>query len=119
MQLERLANALHEEQVDCDRDYDGTCVAGRHDVLAGALLARGVRNVSASDYVSPARLEQPSLTEPVSFGLNGLETTFKVSFHRHERQRCANCAKRRIVFDVGLGDLIASPRICARCAGIR
>jgi len=56
----------------------------------------------------------------VQFNLGPLETFIRVGMRRLDRrQRCAHCGNRRICFVVGVGELLASPPSCAKCAGLR
>ena len=48
-----------------------------------------------------------------------LVVNISISLHRVPRQRCTGCGHRRVCFYVGLGDVIASKPLCAKCAGIR
>ena len=50
---------------------------------------------------------------------NPMAISLTIKLHRVPRQRCSACGKRRICFYVGLGDAIACPSLCAKCAGIR
>jgi hypothetical protein len=48
-----------------------------------------------------------------------MQMRLTIGLNRHPRQKCASCGNRRVCFSVGLSDVISSPRLCARCAGIR
>lgn len=48
-----------------------------------------------------------------------LAMSITIRLHRTPRQKCANCGERRVCFFVGLSDVISSPAMCARCAGVR
>lgn len=80
--------------------------------------------------VSPLRQEvktpAPHHPDQTQMFPPAIDTTFgplmvklTISLHRTPRQKCAACGSRRICFYVGLGDVIACPALCARCAGIR
>lgn len=56
---------------------------------------------------------------PVETKAAPLTMDINISLHRAPRQRCTNCGNRRVLYYVGLGDVIRSPLLCARCAGIR
>ena len=43
-----------------------------------------------------------------------------VSFSRlAKRAKCDLCGQRRILYAVGMGDVVTSPGRCAKCAGLR
>lgn len=56
---------------------------------------------------------------PIETTFGPLTMTLVISLHRLRRQRCVACGNRRILFRVGLGDDLAGPAMCAKCAGIR
>ena len=56
---------------------------------------------------------------PVETTYGPLAMTLTITLHRKPRQKCAACGLRRIGYSVGLGELIAGPVLCAKCAGIR
>lgn len=56
---------------------------------------------------------------PVETTFGPLTMTLIISLHRLNRQKCAACGNRRVLFRVGLGEDLAGPAMCARCAGIR
>ena len=56
---------------------------------------------------------------PVDATYGPLTLNLVVSLHRVPRLKCSSCAKRRVGFAIGLGDVIASAPLCAKCAGIR
>jgi len=56
---------------------------------------------------------------PVESSSGPLVVHLAVSLHKVPRRRCASCSSRRICYFIGLGDIITSPPLCARCAGIR
>jgi hypothetical protein len=56
---------------------------------------------------------------PVSTNFGPLVMTVEISLSRAPRGKCVACGNRRVLFYVGLGDIIKSPLLCARCAGIR
>jgi len=49
----------------------------------------------------------------------GSEIAITIRFHRTDRQKCTACGHRRVCFYIGLGNVIASPAMCARCFGVR
>jgi hypothetical protein len=80
--------------------------------------------------VSPKRAPEPHHPDQMTAFETPVDTTYAaagspmavsiiVSFHRMPRQKCSSCANRRICYYVGLGDIIQSPPLCAKCAGIR
>jgi len=80
--------------------------------------------------VSPLRTPEPRHPDQMTAFPTAVDTTFaadgnplavmiRVSFHRAPRQKCVVCGKRRVGFWIGLGDVIAGPILCAKCAGIR
>lgn len=56
---------------------------------------------------------------PVDVTYGPLTMALLISLHRTPRQKCSNCGNRRVCFFVGLGDVLNSPAMCAKCAGIR
>jgi hypothetical protein len=50
---------------------------------------------------------------------SGAAVSITIRFPRTVRQKCSNCGNRRICFYIGLGNVIGSPAMCARCFGIR
>jgi hypothetical protein len=56
---------------------------------------------------------------PVETSVGPLAMVLTISLHRLPRARCLGCGNRRVLFRVGLGDDLAGPALCARCAGIR
>jgi len=82
------------------------------------------------DPVSPLRAPEPRHPDQVVMFESPIDTTYAydgssmamnltIRLRRAPRQKCAACGKRRVLFYVGLGDVIKSPAMCARCAGIR
>lgn len=81
--------------------------------------------------VSPLRTPEPRHPDQVTAFESPIDTTFSVGrdspmavsitirLHRTPRQKCRACGNRRVCFYVGLGDVIQSPPMCAKCAGIR
>lgn len=63
--------------------------------------------------------QMPAGLSPVSTNFGPLTMTLLVSLNRAHRGKCAACGNRRVLYYVGLGDVIKSPLLCARCAGIR
>jgi len=68
--------------------------------------------------LSPHQAGQGSMF-PVETAFGPLVMTVAVSLQRIPRRRCDGCGKRRVLFFVGLGEIITSPRLCAKCSGIR
>ena len=65
------------------------------------------------------RQGQPSLL-PIDVTFGPLLVNLAVGLNRLEkRQRCSSCSHRRVCFAVGVGGLVSSPPVCAKCAGIR
>jgi len=48
-----------------------------------------------------------------------MEIELRIGLIRHPRQKCSACGNRRICFSVGFSNDWSSPRMCAKCAGIR
>lgn len=78
--------------------------------------------------VSPLRQEIPkphhpdqltAFASPLDMTFGPLAITMVIALHRHPRMKCEACGQRRICFDIGLGEVIVSPPVCAKCAGIR
>jgi hypothetical protein len=42
-----------------------------------------------------------------------------VTFRKVQRRRCTACGNRRVCFYMGIGDVVASAPLCAKCQGIR
>lgn len=61
----------------------------------------------------------PAGLSPVSTNWGPLTMTVSISLNREHRGKCSACENRRVLYFVGLGDIIKSPLLCARCAGIR
>lgn len=84
-----------------------------------------------SEPVSPLRAPVPRHPDQTTMFESPIDTTFSIgpdqplavsitiSMRRTQRQRCTNCHNRRICYFVGLGDVITSPPMCAKCAGLR
>lgn len=56
---------------------------------------------------------------PVDVTYGPLTVNLAVSLQRVPRRKCSACGNRRVCYSVGLGDIISSPPMCAKCAGIR
>lgn len=68
----------------------------------------------------PHHPDQMTLSpSPLDMTFGPLAITMVIGLHRHEKMKCAACGWRRVCFDIGLGEAIASPPVCAKCAGIR
>jgi hypothetical protein len=50
---------------------------------------------------------------------NPMAVAVVVRMHRTARQKCSHCGMRRICYYIGVGEVIKSPALCARDAGIR
>lgn len=49
-----------------------------------------------------------------------LSVTFTVSLSRVSKPRkCASCGLRRILYEIGISDMVTGSPLCAHCAGIR
>lgn len=48
-----------------------------------------------------------------------LTVAILITLHRTPRQRCQSCGMRRVCYFVGLGSILTSPVMCAKCSGIR
>lgn len=73
------------------------------------------------DYEIPDQMTALPTAVDTTFAADGnpMAVVIRVSFHRAPRQKCVVCGKRRVGFWIGLGDVIARPILCAKCAGIR
>ena len=81
------------------------------------------------NYVSPLRAyvppkphhpDQATMFEmPVDVTYGPLVMTVSVSLRRETRQKCSGCGLRRVCYFIDVANAITSPRLCARCAGIR
>lgn len=73
------------------------------------------------DYEIPDQMTALPTAVDTTFAADGnpMAVVIRVSFHRAPRQKCVVCGKRRVGFWIGLGDVIAGPILCAKCAGIR
>ena len=56
---------------------------------------------------------------PVETAFGPMALTLVISQHKVPRRRCTGCGSRRVCFFLGLSDIITSPPLCAKCAGIR
>ena len=52
-------------------------------------------------------------------GDSGASVAITIRFRRTVRQKCSHCHNRRVCYFMALGDVIASPAMCANCFGIR
>lgn len=48
-----------------------------------------------------------------------LEVTITARMVRTQRQRCADCNRRRVCFAIRLAGIASSPALCGKCAGLR
>ncbi len=56
---------------------------------------------------------------PIDISYGPLVMKLTIALRRAPRQKCSACGQRRVIFQIALGDVITSPPMCARCAGIR
>jgi len=83
-----------------------------------------------TEVVSPLRAPEPRhpdqavlFESPIdtTYAIDGqkMSVTITIRLGRTPRQKCSNCGNRRVLFFVGLNQVIQSPPMCAKCAGIR
>jgi len=64
--------------------------------------------------------EQLTLTpNEITLDRRPLGMTVRFSLARLPRQRCSECGSRRVVYAIGITDVVRGPAYCAKCAGIR